>query len=205
MNGVSHFGRQDVSDSAVGEGNSMLANEMIHAARRDQSGLPPQNLLQMMTCSETMGTETAIQSAALRAAVLAELQETLVPGDRALLRFVLEQEICFRTQDGAGEFFENLYWAGFLLSLVAQVEDVRLLWRAKTLDFDTMSGFDVQFLVGAGVSLTLSYLQSFQEEWALAARAYLEKCQQAGDFVDLEQHRHWRHAYFRSGETGTPE
>jgi hypothetical protein len=150
-----------------------------------------------MTDTETIRGETAMRSAAVRAAVLEELQETLVPGDRALLCFVLEQEILSRVQDGGGEFFENLYWAGFLLSLVAHVEDVRVLWRAKTLDFDTWCGFDVQFLVGAGVSLTLSFLQSLQEEWASAAWAHLEQCQQAGDFADLEQHRQWRQTYFR--------
>jgi hypothetical protein len=150
-----------------------------------------------MAYSETIGGEMAMRSAASRAAVLEEVQQSLVPEDRVLLCFILEQEMLSRVHDGGGEFFENLYWAGFLLSLVAHVEDVRLLWRAKTLDFDTWCGFDAQLLVGAGVSRTLAYLQSLREEWASAAWAYLEQCQQAGDFADLEQYRQWRQTYFR--------
>ncbi len=179
------------------QANSMQAHEIVQAARSAQPGLPPHALLQRMTSSETLSGELAMQPAALRAAVLEEVQQTLVPGDRALLCFILEQEMLARVHDGGGEFFENLYWAGFLLSLVAHVEDVRLLWRVKTLDYDTWSGFDVQFLVGAGVSRTLSYLQSLSEEWASAAWAYLEQCQQAGDIADLEQYRQWRQTYFR--------
>jgi hypothetical protein len=177
----------------------MPAKEFVQAARSSSSGLPPHVLLETMTYSETTGDETAMPSAALRAAVLEELQQTLVPADRALLCFILEQEMLARgaEEDGGDEFFENLYWAGFLLSTVAHVEDVRLLWKAKTLDFDTWCGFDVQFLVGAGVSLTLSYLHSVPEEWASAAWAHLQQCQQAGDFADLEQHRQWRQTYFR--------
>ena len=102
-----------------------------------------------------------------------------------MLCFILEQEMRACIHEGGGEYFENLYWAGFLLSLVADVEDVHLLWRAKTLDFDTWSGFDVQFLVGAGVSRTLSYLHSLREEWAAAARVHLEQCQQADGSVRM--------------------
>lgn len=179
------------------QANSVQAHEIVQATRSAQPGLPPHALLQPITSSETLGSELAMQSAALRAAVLTEVQQTLVPGDRALLCFILEQEMFARVHDGGDEFFENLSWAGFLLSLVAHEEDVRLLWRAKTLDYDTWCGFDVQFLVGTGVSRTLAYLQSLREEWASATWAYLEQCQQAGDFADLEQHRQWRQTYFR--------
>lgn len=175
----------------------MQAQEIVQAARRAHPGLPAPTRLKQMTHSETIGGEIALRAAALRAAALKELQPTLVPADRALLCFILEQEMRSRMQNGGGEFFENLYWAAFLLSLVAQVEDVRLLWSAKTLDFDTGNGFDAQFLVGAGVSRTLSYLHSLQEEWAAAAWTYLEQCQQVGDFTNLEQHRQWRQTYFR--------
>lgn len=177
--------------------DSMQAKEIVQAARSAHLGLPPHALLQRITYSESIGSELAMRSAALRAAVMEELQQTLVAADRILLCFILEQEMLSRAHDSEGEFYENLYWAGFLLSLVANVEDVRLLWRAKTLDFDTRCGFDVQFLVGAGVSHTLTYLQSLREEWASAAGTYLEQCQQAGDFADLEQYRQWRQTYFR--------
>jgi hypothetical protein len=175
----------------------MQAQEIVQAARSAYPGFPPLARVQQMTHSAPRGGEMAMRAAASRAAVLNELQQTLVPADRALLCFILEQEIRSRVHDSGGEFFENLYWAGFLLSLVAQVEDVRLLWSVKTLDFDTWNGFDVQFLVGAGVSRTLSYLHSLQEEWAAAAWTYLEQCQQAGDFADLEQYRQRRRTYFR--------
>lgn len=85
---------------------------------------------------------------------------------------------------------------GFLLSLLAQIEDVGLLWEAKTTSFDIMCGFDVQFLVGAGVVSTVSYLQSIQEEWAQNALTYIEESQKIGDFHNLERFREVTHKVF---------
>jgi hypothetical protein len=63
-------------------------------------------------------------------------------------------------------------------------------------NMDTGAAFDIQFLVGAGVFPTLTYLHSFQAEWAEKAETYIEKCQRAGDFNDLEGYRSFRQRYF---------
>src|SRR5947199_7179131 len=53
------------------------------------------------------------------------------------------------------------------------VEDIQLLWKAKTLSFDTMCGLDGQLLIGAGISVTLEYLQRAHEPWSERARKYI--------------------------------
>jgi hypothetical protein len=181
----------------------MQAEEFVREARSTQPELPPLHLLQLVACQEEPlphTEESSDQHALFRALVLEELQKTLSSGDRALIRFCLKQEmICYKnnfrvTEECLG--FDSFRLCGFLLFVLAQVEDVPLLWEAKTTNFDTMCGFDIQFLVGAGVSPTLDSLRAIQEEWAQDARAYIEKCQRAGDFDDLDRYRHEMQRYF---------
>jgi hypothetical protein len=179
----------------------MQAEEFVREGRSAQPGLPPPHLLQLVAHREESHLETAEegdQQAAFRAVVLEELRRTLSPGDRSLLRFLLEQEIAYHKT--AWGIFESIRLCGFLLFVLAQVEDVALLWEAKTTSFDTMCGFDTQFLVGAGVAPTLAYLQFIQEEWAQEARTYIEEGQKTGDFDDLERYRHEMQRYFRAGK-----
>lgn len=190
----------------------MQAADFVREARNAQPELPPPSLLQLVAYQEGRLPDTderIDQNARFRTAVLEELYKTLSLGDRPLIRFLLEQEI---EQDIAystdkideQEYFESIYLCGFLLFLLAQVEDVPLLWRAKRASFDRWHGFDIQFLVGAGVPHTLNYLQNIQEEWAQEARAYIEKCQEARNFDDMERYREQRHAYFREMDTSEP-
>src|SRR5258707_248525 len=84
----------------------------------------------------------------VRPVVLEELQKTLSSGDRALIRFCLKQEMIryknnLRVTEECLEF-DSMRLCGFLLFVLAQVEDVPLLWEAKTTNFDTMCGFDIQ-------------------------------------------------------------
>jgi hypothetical protein len=179
------------------KGDHMQAEDFVREARRTQPGLPPPHLLQLVAYQEERLSETEEQEdgpAVFRAAVLEALQKTLSMGDRFLLRFLLEQEMaCYRNHC---ETPDSLYLCGFLLFLLGQLEDVELLWQAKTTTFDTWCGFDIQFLVGAGVSSTLAYLHSIQKEWAEEASTYIEKCQRGGDFSDLESYRHEKQRYF---------
>jgi hypothetical protein len=79
-----------------------------------------------------------------------------------------------------------------MLFKLAQVEDASLLWRAKTINQDTFSLLDVQYLAGAGVARTIQYLSSLADEEVLpvieidkkayTAVDYLEACVSAGDF-----------------------
>jgi hypothetical protein len=72
-------------------------------------------------------------------------------------------------------FSQSLKLCAFLLFTLAQVEDIQLLWQAKTTSFDTMCGLDDQLLVGAGVPITIAYLQQVQDPWSEQARAYIEE------------------------------
>ncbi len=176
----------------------MLAEEFVREARSVQPGLLPPQLLQLVAYQEAQLSDNAQrdgQNAEFRAAVLKVVSKDFSLGDRPLISFLLEQEIAFH--ENSWGIFEGIRLCGALLFLLAQVEDVGLLWEAKTANFDTMSGFDIQFLVGAGVTPTLAYLQQVEEEWAGDARNYLEECQQAGDFQNLERYREGLRASLR--------
>lgn len=167
----------------------MLAEDFIREARSTQPELPPPQLLQLVAYQEVLveNTEEDDQNAAFRVSVLKALAKNFSQDDRPLIRFLLKQEIAYH--ENVWGIFESIRLCGAMLFLLAQVEDVGLLWEAKTANFDTMSGFDIQLLVGAGVTQTLAYLQQIEEEWAEDARLYLEECQQAGDFQRLDRYR----------------
>ncbi len=88
----------------------------------------------------------------------------------AVLLDILQREANFRREDdrigveptyedGEVEYFEHIYWCGFLLYLIGDPADVPLMWAAKQTNMDTAIGFDFQFLVGAGVDVTFKYLR----------------------------------------------
>lgn len=66
---------------------------------------------------------------------------------------------------------------------IGQVEDALTVWRAKSCNFDTMCGLDVQFLCGAGLAHTEEYLRAVGTEEARDALDYLQKCEASGDFA----------------------
>ncbi|MCB9635794.1 MAG: hypothetical protein H6721_27060 [Sandaracinus sp.] len=117
-----------------------------------------------------------------------------------LLRAMLRAEVATRRSDDddADEHFELLYWCAFLLASVGEPPDVLAAWRAKHLDFDTACGFDVQFLVGAGVDATLAFLDRSTDPDAPKIADHLRGCRDAGDFDDLDGWRASRAAYFGS-------
>ncbi|MEL6820733.1 MAG: hypothetical protein AAFP70_03140 [Calditrichota bacterium] len=71
---------------------------------------------------------------------------------------------------------ENLMYAAYLLTMHAHIEDALHIWRAKTVDFDTYCGFDVELIVFAGYAETLDYLKQESSEEALEAAAYILAC-----------------------------
>jgi hypothetical protein len=176
----------------------MQAEDFVREARSTQPELPPPQLLQLVIYQEKLfpdAEESSDQNAVFRASVIEELYKTLSSEDHSLICFLLKQEIEYHTNMWGVS--ESIRLCGFLLFVLAQIEDVCLLWEAKTTNFDTMCGLDIQCLVGAGVSPTLDYLQHIQEEWAQDARIYIEECQEAGDFRNLERYHEAQHVYFR--------
>jgi hypothetical protein len=98
-----------------------------------------------------------------RPAAREQLLATIDPNDvrqhHAVLRDIFRREMEHRRETGGDDdYFENLYCCAFLLYLVGEPSDVPMMWQAKHIDFDTGTGFDVQFLLGAGLPATLAYL-----------------------------------------------
>jgi hypothetical protein len=176
----------------------MQAEAFVRETRGAQFELLPSQMLQLVTHREDEAEGGEDRQAAFREEILEELQKNLCAEDGPLLRFLLEQEIAYH--ENLWCICESIRFCGFLLCTLAHVEDVGLLWKAKTVSFDTMCGFDVQFLVGTGVALTSRYLRSLRDEWAQDALTHIEERQSLGDFDDLEQYYEEKQKFFR-GET----
>jgi hypothetical protein len=94
--------------------------------------------------------------------------------------------------DDAG-YFESIYQCALLLYLVGDPADVPLMWDAKHIDMDVGVGFDVQFLVGAGVAETVAYLKT---QGHLPIASYLEDARSYKEFDNLERWERFRINYF---------
>ena len=70
------------------------------------------------------------------------------------------------------------------------------MWKAKRSDFDLGWGFDIQFLVGAGVQKTIDFLENIKNPDAEKALEYIQLCQTAGDFDNLPKWESFRKDYF---------
>jgi len=129
---------------------------------------------------------------------LGNLQARLEYGP--LLRGLFERELRYRLGDDESDddaYFENIYFCGLLLYELGSPDDLELLCRAKFCrDMDLGTGFDVQFLVGAGVETTLRYLAQRPEAWAATALSYLERCKEADDLSWLADWRRAKRTYF---------
>lgn len=172
--------------------------DYLRQVRAYQPGLPPPFLLDLVAYEEQVFLNTSQrgdQHAAFRLSVLYALHQTFSLEDRAFTRFLLEQEIIYTYRLWA--FPHSIHFCGFLLFMMAEVEDVQLLWKAKITSFDTWCGFDVQLLVGAGVPTTLAYLRRSQESWSQKAEELIKQCQRRNDFDDLDGYRRKWDAEFR--------
>lgn len=83
---------------------------------------------------------------------------------------------------------ENLMLASYLLGLHKDIQDSLLIWDAKKTDFDSYCGLDVQLVVFCGVKETIEFLNKNDTDKALEAKDYLIKCQNAGDFDEIEDY-----------------
>src|SRR5437764_6528341 len=126
-----------------------------------------------------------------RTAILASIEPENARAHHDLLRSFFREEMEHRRTGGSDEHFENLYWCAYLLYEVGDPGDTPMMWEAKHLDFDTAVGFDVQFLVGAGVNRTLEYLRSHGYWHIATALAEYPELRE-----DLNQWAEFRRGYF---------
>lgn len=76
-----------------------------------------------------------------------------------LLKNILQLEMDDWKSGNGAEIKENLFHCGFLLYLVGNYEDVKLMYEARTINLESSCGYDIQNLVGGGVEETIDYLQ----------------------------------------------
>jgi hypothetical protein len=104
-----------------------------------------------------------------------------------LLRRIFERELEFRlsNEPDPEDRFEQIYQCALLLYLIGDVSDASQMWKAKgSGDMDLGIGFDVQFLVGAGVAETIAH---YRQNGETKAVEWLQGCEQHGDFDYLEE------------------
>ncbi|MFP3990598.1 hypothetical protein U9R90_24660 [Streptomyces sp. E11-3] len=80
----------------------------------------------------------------------------------------------------------------------AAIEDVLLIWQAKSASLDADCSIDIQLLCGSGLARTKAYLSSRRLPEAEAALQRLLRCEAAGDFEDFTAtgHSAWYAAYY---------
>ncbi|MPZ84223.1 MAG: hypothetical protein GEV28_29010 [Actinophytocola sp.] len=99
-------------------------------------------------------------NAVRRALVLWALQYDHGPADLPLLRWLVEQETRCRREAPYQGLGDEAELAGFLLASYREVADVWLHWALKRANFDTWCGYDEQYLVAAGVDVTLELVRA---------------------------------------------
>jgi hypothetical protein len=175
----------------------MEAAATIRAARAAAPQLPAPELLKSLAfvaSSDSLANEgIADVNELLREQIARVLNKDLQPNDHALIRYILLQEMQAHQHVGE-EMTENLRRCAYLLYRLGNVEDSILLWKAKNINFDTYCGLDIQFLVGAGLTETLAYLEGKPDIDDLVE--YLLVCRDAGDFAHMEDYNRDIKLYF---------
>src|SRR4051794_4237410 len=100
------------------------------------------------------------RNAVLRAKVLWALQYDHGPDDLPLVRWIAEQEARCRHEAPFQGMSEETELAGFLLASLGRIEDVWLHWQIKRANFDTWCGYDMQYMLGAGVTATVDFVRA---------------------------------------------
>lgn len=94
-----------------------------------------------------------------RYSVLIELQYDRRESDYALIRYLFEEEVESRREDDYQGLGPMLQLGAFLLAGFQRAEDIALLYAAKTANFDTSCGLDLEFVFWPLGSETLDYLE----------------------------------------------
>jgi hypothetical protein len=171
----------------------------LDECRRHYPSLPNTDLLSKVSYHKGIdddGDEYDTNSE-FREQVCEQLNRDLRDTDRRLVRYLLKQEILMHEESWGVN--ENIKLCAYLLYRLGHVEDALLIWRAKSTNFDTGCGVDVQLLVGAGLERTVEYLKEQGSKEAAGAISYIEECVKTGDFNNLEGWREFSRNYFGSG------
>jgi hypothetical protein len=135
-------------------------------------------------------------NAALRAEVADALIASLLPSDRAVTRWLLEQEVEALRAAGRG-VTETLYSLVAALARFGDPEDALLLWRAREATAETRGGVDVEQLARAGVERVRAHLARLIAAGGQAgaeaerALAWFEEGLAAGALQDLAAYFAW--------------
>lgn len=97
---------------------------------------------------------------------------------RELLR---DRTLLERRSQGAGDT-ELMKLCCVQLFHTGVIDDVLLIWSAKTASMDAACSIDVQLLCGRGLTETKAYLSLLRTPEAEAALRRLLECEEAGDF-----------------------
>lgn len=97
---------------------------------------------------------------------------------RELLRVQTERE---RRSQGVGDT-ELMKLCCVQLFNAGVMDDVLLIWSAKTASMDAACSIDVQLLCGQGLSETKAYLSLLRTPEAESAHRRILECEEAGDF-----------------------
>ena len=97
----------------------------------------------------------------------------------------LEAEIAKEADEEGDQFLMRLLCAQ--LFCIGNVEDSLAVWAAKSCNFDTHCGIDVQLACGAGLDETKTFLAGQSSELAADALTYISECQETGDFDNFSR------------------
>lgn len=132
----------------------------------------------------------------LRASVASALAGDLRPSDRAIARWLLEQEKASLMARGTGAT-EALFTLVAALARFGQPADALTLWRARQATAETRAGVDAEQFARAGLDETRAALsasaagESDDSAEARAALAWLDEERSASAFADLAGYFAW--------------
>ena len=132
-----------------------------------------------------------LDSPAFRESLYRHIHPKAEPDQLLLMRVLFSLECHYRSQDEDQDdddfdYFENIYWCALFLYQIGDVTDSLPIWRAKHINMDTGCGFDAQFLVGAGLEETCTYLEQSEDPDAVLALEYIRTNLNSGTFSDLD-------------------
>jgi len=108
--------------------------------------------------------------------------------DKQFVIALLDKMILYRQQKDKGITGDNIMLSCYLLGLHNDVRDCLRIWNAKTTDFDTYCGVDIQLVTFAGFHETVNFLEKREDKDAKDCLEYLVVCNKSGDFDNLKEY-----------------